>query len=87
MSPMTFLLGLLIGDVIYFLKSFKGGCSFVVSRTKNVFLGSYRSHFTDSDGTSRKKALGLNVSRMENGATASEQLRAWASVGPTGGGW
>lgn len=52
MSPMTFLLGLLIGNIIYFLKSFKGCCSFVVSGTDNVFLGSYRSHLTDSDGMS-----------------------------------
>lgn len=56
MSPMTFLLGLLREDIIYFLKSFRGSCSFVVSGTENVFLGSYKSRLTNSDGMSRKKA-------------------------------
>lgn len=69
MPPMTFLLGLLIVDITYFLKSFKGCCSFAVSGTENVFLGSYRYRLTDSDGTSRKKASGLNESRMENEAS------------------
>lgn len=86
MSPMTFLLGLLIGNIIYFLKSFKGCCSFVASGTENVFLGSYRSRLTDSDGMSRKKAPGLNGSRMENGANSqgAAQSLHWIHCGPRG---
>lgn len=57
-------------NIIYFLKSFKGCCSFVESGTENVFLGSYRSRLTDSDGMARKKAPGLNGSRMENEANS-----------------
>lgn len=45
MLPMTFLLGLLTGNIIYFLWSFKGCCSLVVSGTENVFLGIYRVPF------------------------------------------